>query len=381
MKSRLLILAVVAIIAAASIAAFILTSRGDEEPNPDEQAVTEFAPVRAYAGFTIDRQGFDGSGSPAVVARVGSGSPAEQAGLGQSDVVAQIAGVTVNDAHEVYSEIEKRRPGESIDIEVHRYDFRLVASNRPLPEPEKLTLTVALVEEPLDAGIFWLPSTAMNYEDQIRLGLFLSEITLPLAQHFGIDEPGGALVRQRLPTWFDKGTLDGDVIKSFDGKPVTSVGQLQRLVDQAPEGKPITIGVRRGGQDLKFTLDALGPNVPCANHLPAQARKRLQAAIESGGLHPQHLQALGSSYRGRDPTPGESTVRARTIKKLSDSAITIEMYDTGGKWTLSISPSTNVAVRGAPNGLADLSVGDFVEMFSSADAARNIISKSAPLRP
>jgi hypothetical protein len=79
MLTKPLILATVVAIAAASVAVIVLATRGDEESDETAEVVTEFAPVRAYAGFSIDHQGFDGSGAPAVVARVGS--PAQQAGL------------------------------------------------------------------------------------------------------------------------------------------------------------------------------------------------------------------------------------------------------------------------------------------------------------
>jgi PDZ domain len=382
MNSKLLILAGLAAVAVTSIAVFLLTSRGGEQTGESEETVTEFAPVRAYAGLSIDQQGLDGSGRPAVVSRVGA--PSVQAGLRQSDVVAKVSGVTVDNAHELFVEIEKKRPGDSVDIEVHRYDFRPAVPNAPLPEPERMTLKLDLVEEPPPGTDYiWVPWTGIKDEDQARLGGYLADITQPLALHFGVEEPGGALVHSPLPIWiFAGGPVKGDVIRSFDGKRVTSLKQLQTLVDNTPEDKAIKLGVQRGDQTLEFTLDSLGPNVAHCNHLPAPARFRLQAALEHGELHPDHLPLIASSYQGRDTTPGQSAGRNGTIKRLSGSSITIELYETGTKWTQAILPATTVAGYGAPNGLADLNVGEFVQVLTrDGETAFQISSRSAPLRP
>ena len=301
-----------------------------------------------------------------------------------ADVVGKLDGVPVGNAPEVYAEIEKKQPGDSIELEVLRYDFGLYTPSRPFPEPEKLTLKIDLVEEPASStSSIWVPWTGVKAEDQARLGAYLADITQPLAQRFGIEEPGGALVYMRLPIWFyQQGLLEGDVIKSFDGKGVTSLKQLQTLVDKTPEDKAIKIGVQRGDQTLEFTLDSLGPSVPGVNHLPAPARFRLKAALERGDLHPDHLPLLSGSYRRTDPVRGEPTSRNGTISALSESSITIELYDTGTNWTVAVVPSTSVGGYGAPNGLLDLNVGEFVGVLTRDGVTiGQISSKSAPLRP
>jgi hypothetical protein len=387
MKSRLAVLAGLAAFTVTAIAVFVLTRGGGELSGEAEEVVTEFAPVRAYAGFSIDHQGFDGSGRPAVVARVGS--PAQQAGLVPSgvmaDVVAKIDGIPVGNAHEVYAQIETKQPGDSIELDVLRYDFRLNAPGRSFPEPDKLTLKIDLLEEPPPGTDYiWVPWTGIKDEDQARLGGYLADVTKPLALHFGVEEPGGALVYNPLPIWIflAGGPTKGDVIKSFDGKTVTSLKQLQTLVDITPEDRAIKLGVQRGDQTLEFTLDSFGPKVPHCNHLPAPARFRLQAALERGELHPDHLPLIASSYRGRDPAPGESTGRSGIIRRVSGSSITIELYETGTEWTQAILPGTTVAGYGAPNGLADLNVGEFVQVLTrDGETAFQISSRSAPLRP
>jgi len=49
------------------------------------------------------------------------------------------------------------------------------------------------------------------------------------------------------------GIKAGDVITRFDGEPVRSVAQLQRLVREAPAGRPVPVEVSRDGAPQKLT--------------------------------------------------------------------------------------------------------------------------------
>ena len=40
----------------------------------------------------------------------------------------------------------------------------------------------------------------------------------------------------------------GDVIRSFEGKPIASVGSLQRALGPASVGATLTLGLNRGGE-------------------------------------------------------------------------------------------------------------------------------------
>jgi hypothetical protein len=379
MNSKLLILAGLAAVTVTSIAVFLLTSRGSEQSGEGEEAVTEFAPVRAYAGFSAYTEGWPApAGTVALVGFVGPGTPAELAGLQKGDVVRRAAGTTVTTSEDVLAEIERYRPGDSIELEVERYVGPFPPGG--LPEPQRHTVRIDLVEEPVGTDHIWVPYTRLEVQDQLRLGIYLAEITEPLAQHFGIEQPGGVLVYNTLPRLWGKGPADGDVILSFNGESVASLSQLQDLVDMTPEDKPISVSVRRGDQTLKVKLDSLGPSVPGVNHMSAEARERLRAALDRGDLHADHLQLL-RPQSSKPPNQDETRIGFGAISKLSGSSITIELFDTGGKLTLAILPSTRVAGYGALNGLADLNVGEFVEVISRNDKAEYIYSKSAPLRP
>jgi S1-C subfamily serine protease len=72
-------------------------------------------PQRAWIGFYP--QGYDGG---VVVTGVVPGSPADKAGLGRGDLVLSVDGTPVSTLRELYREMWKRRPGESLGFQILR---------------------------------------------------------------------------------------------------------------------------------------------------------------------------------------------------------------------------------------------------------------------
>lgn len=84
------------------------------------------------------------------------------------------------------------------------------------------------------------------------LGVSIQPLDADLAASFGLDRVTGALVTGVLPgTPAEKaGMQRGDVLLSFDGKPVRSVKELQLLVASSPLEKELLIEVLREGTRL-----------------------------------------------------------------------------------------------------------------------------------
>jgi len=107
---------------------------------------------------------------------------------------------------------------------------------------------------------FSVPSdAAVVVLDQLRqfgetrrgwLGVNVQSITDDLAEAYGIKENFGALVSSVAPDGpaAKAGILDGDVIVKFDGKDVTTMRGLPRLVSQTQIGKEVDVEVLRKGQ-------------------------------------------------------------------------------------------------------------------------------------
>ncbi|MGK2904907.1 MAG: DegQ family serine endoprotease [Desulfuromonadales bacterium] len=86
------------------------------------------------------------------------------------------------------------------------------------------------------------------------LGVSIQPLDAELAASFGLDRVTGALVTSVLPgTPAEKAGLQrGDVLLSFDGKPVRSVKELQLLVASSPLGKDLPVEVLR--ERVRLTL-------------------------------------------------------------------------------------------------------------------------------
>ncbi len=79
------------------------------------------------------------------------------------------------------------------------------------------------------------------------LGVSIQEVTPELAKQFGLGETKGALVGEVMPNSpaAAAGLKSGDVIVSFDGKPVEGPTTLRSMVAQAPIGKAVAVEVKR----------------------------------------------------------------------------------------------------------------------------------------
>ena len=88
------------------------------------------------------------------------------------------------------------------------------------------------------------------------LGVSIQPLDAGLAESFGLDRVTGALVTRVLPgTPAEKAGLQrGDVLLSFDGKPVRSVKELQLLVASSPLNVDLPVEVLRQGTRLTLKV-------------------------------------------------------------------------------------------------------------------------------
>ena len=109
---------------------------------------------------------------------------------------------------------------------------------------------------------------AMDVADQLKttgkvsrgwLGVLIQDVTLDLAESFGMDQPRGALVAKVLPDSpaENAGIKVGDVIVEFDGKDVHSSSGLPPIVGSSKVGVEIPVDVIRNGK-MKVVKVKLG---------------------------------------------------------------------------------------------------------------------------
>ena len=113
---------------------------------------------------------------------------------------------------------------------------------------------------------------AMDVVDQLRnkgsvtrgwLGVLIQDVTRDLAESFGMDRPGGALVAQVLPgSPAEKaGIKVGDVIMDFNNTPINDSASLPPIVGRMQVGQEAAVKILRDGKSkvVKIKIGELPP--------------------------------------------------------------------------------------------------------------------------
>ena len=166
---------------------------------------------------------------------------------------------------------------------------------------------------------------AIDVSDQIRqngqvtrgwLGVIIQEVTMELAQSFGMDVAHGALISRILPdSPASKSSLQvGDVITYFDGSRIERSSSLPPLVGRVPANSDAELQVVREGKDIDLVVnigelpsdDDLRQTVtpsrgPQANVLklsvkPLDNASREAAGLDKGGVLVDSVEEDGPAY-------------------------------------------------------------------------------------
>jgi len=148
---------------------------------------------------------------------------------------------------------------------------------------------------------------AMDVAQQIRdtgsvargyLGVLIQDVDRDLAESFGLDQPKGALVSKVLPNTpaAEAGLQVGDIIVSFNGKPVRRSGELPPMVGASRVDTDAELEIIRDGRSLRKSIHIA--QLPADE--PALA-SRAQAA------EPDLVEELGLSISDLTPQARESS--------------------------------------------------------------------------
>ena len=134
--------------------------------------------------------------------------------------------------------------------------------------------------------------TALNVKDQIvktgrvsrgKIGIAVQDVNAGLAESFGLDRPRGALVSSVDPNGPGEkaGLQAGDIILSFDGKPIDRSSDLPVLVANSPVGRKATMEIwrNRGKETIAVATTEGNAREKVASDDSGKAHGRLGVAV------------------------------------------------------------------------------------------------------
>ncbi|RDH84728.1 MAG: serine peptidase [endosymbiont of Galathealinum brachiosum] len=140
------------------------------------------------------------------------------------------------------------------------------------------------------------------------LGVYIQEITHEIAQSFNLDKPVGALVSQVIENSPAEkaGFKAGDVILSFNRKPILDSSDLPPLVGRVPVGSKANVNILRN--DRKMILVVKIEELPSESQPIAAAETKPSSSNKMGveviDLDEDSMQALGRGVLVRNVVPG-----------------------------------------------------------------------------
>ncbi|WFF43068.1 DegQ family serine endoprotease [Salinicola endophyticus] len=176
----------------------------------------------------------------ALVSDVSDDSPAKKAGLKAGDVILSVNGDAVDDSTTLPRIIGKFAPGAEIKLKVLRDG-----------DTRNIDVTVGDWPASLSADG---SSGGQSTNDQTKLGIAISDLSAQEKQQLDVDS--GVLVRRVDPRGAAAaaGIQPGDVIVSFDQKPVDSADALIKAVKKVDGDRAVPVRISRDGNSLFVAL-------------------------------------------------------------------------------------------------------------------------------
>jgi serine protease Do len=209
-----------------------------------------------------------------VVGRITPDSPAARAGLKEKDVITEVNGQRVEGSAQFRRMIHEVPAGRTVQLTVWR-DARTQTLSVTLGKAEeghrgwmnaapgafafRLPDVPEIPEIPQmewgNGGMMLFPGA------HPRLGIDAEDISGQLGAYFGAPESAGVLVRNvNAGSVAEKaGVKAGDVITSFNGERIRSLGDLREKLAAKNDDKPAKLGVLRNKSEITITVELPAP--------------------------------------------------------------------------------------------------------------------------
>jgi len=173
--------------------------------------------------------------SGVIVAGIAAGSTREKLALQPGDVIHSFDGMHVENIPQLNWMLLHKCPGDHVSLEIWR-------------NSSKIVVDLLLVGAPPDSNA---SLSAMEIEGNLvaKLNIVGSANKRAVTELFSRDSSSGVLVVARLGTTDAEPELKaGDVIRSVNAAPITSVAQLRAMIETFQPGDAIALQVERKGK-------------------------------------------------------------------------------------------------------------------------------------
>lgn len=207
-----------------------------------------------------------------VVGRIVPDSPAAKAGLKEKDVVTELNGQRVEGAAQFRRMIHEIPAGRSVQLTIWR-DGRTQSLSVTLGKSEEGRHSFKMVTPEQGNFMFRMPEIPaippmewngeMLFGGQPRLGIDAEDLSGQLGTFFGAPDGEGILVREvNSGSPAEKaGVKAGDVITSFNGERIRTLGDLREKLSAKRDDKEKTVklGVLRNKSEVSLTVELPAP--------------------------------------------------------------------------------------------------------------------------
>jgi C-terminal processing protease CtpA/Prc len=207
-----------------------------------------------------------------VIGKIVPDSPAAKAGLKEKDVVTELNGQRVEGAAQFRRMIHEIPAGRAVQLTVSR-DGRAQTLSVTLGKSEEGRHSFKMVTPEQGNFMFRMPEIPaippmewngeMLFGGQPRLGIDAEDLNGQLGTFFGAPDGEGILVREVNPgSAAEKaGVKAGDVITSFNGERIRTLGDLREKLSAKRDNKDKTVklGVLRNKSEVSLTVELPAP--------------------------------------------------------------------------------------------------------------------------
>ncbi|MBZ0221158.1 MAG: DegQ family serine endoprotease [Candidatus Methylomirabilis sp.] len=173
-----------------------------------------------------------------LISSVNANEPADQAGLKAGDIIISFDGRQVNELSDLPRVVATTPPGKNAEVKVLR--------------DGKERVFFIKVGIKVDEEITEPAANQDNGSPDKRLGISAQPITPEIAKRLGKKETDGVIINSVKPdsAAAEAGLKRGDLIKEIDRKPIRSMADYSRALNEAEKNDIVLFLVERGGNTI-----------------------------------------------------------------------------------------------------------------------------------